>query len=96
MNAMLKRAAGAIAQRQLIELLRSGDSVTAGLSVIGAAAVALEAHAELAKALEGDARAVIAALRDPDHDATAGVVRPGEDRTAAVAIFNGIIDEILR
>jgi hypothetical protein len=36
------------------------------------------------------------AIREPGHDATAAVVAPMADRTEALRIWGGIIDEIVR
>ena len=38
------------------------------------------------------ARAAIRAMRDPGHDLTAAVVRPGDDRTEAVRMWQAMID----
>lgn len=40
----------------------------------------------------GIARAAIRAMLNPDHDMTAAVVDPGNDRTWAVAVYNAMID----
>lgn len=56
-------------------------------------AVILNKHSR--EALFDRATEAIAALRDPDHDATSTVVKPGGDRTAVVETWNAIIDRIL-
>ena len=40
----------------------------------------------------GIAAAVLGAMRDPDHDITAAVVSPTQDRTETVRIWNAMID----
>lgn len=37
----------------------------------------------------------LAAIRSPDHDMTANVVEPTQDRAEAVRIWTGIIDGVL-
>lgn len=41
------------------------------------------------------ARAAIEAMREPDHDMTANVLRPGEDRTFLVELWQRMIDGAL-
>ena len=41
------------------------------------------------------ARAAIAAMHDPDHDMTAAILAPGDDRTETVKSWNKMIDAAL-
>jgi hypothetical protein len=42
----------------------------------------------------GLALAVLRAIREPDHDMTATVVKPGDDRTEACRIWQAMLDHI--
>jgi len=41
------------------------------------------------------ARAAISAMHDPDHDMTASILAPGDDRTGTVKSWNKMIDAAL-
>lgn len=41
-------------------------------------------------------RAALTAIREADHDMTAAVVEPGDDRTEAMRVWSSIVEAILK
>ena len=86
MSEMVERVARAIAENQHQGWLYDQEAV---------AMLDPERVAKARKFLREAARAAIEAMREPDHDMTGNVLRPGEDRTFLVELWQRMIDGAL-